>query len=109
VDIDTAVGWIGFTILVSSIIPIGIFIYRYTMFSPWRLTVLGRSLLYQKIVLFLILLLSLIPVVFGYFSGLLELRLIVYAAVLFTFWNDLYQLLKIQRQYKHPRGKRQRI
>lgn len=107
--LEHVLGLIAHIILTTSIIPLAIFAYRYWSHSPWRISPMGRALLKQKIVLFLIVLSPFFALFFGDSIIYRVAILLLYTAIVVLFWNDVFQLLQIQKHYPYDRRRRPRM
>ena len=91
-------------VLLSALVPIGFFVVRYFLFSPYQVTPEGRNNLHKKLAL-----LSLVAVVLlslflgaGYF-GREWVRLTVFSAITYFYWVETAQLMRVQKQYPYNR------
>lgn len=89
-----------YSILGLMLVALSVFIYRYGTRSPWRLTVLGRNLMYQKVILAVLLLSSFMKLFFGHYPGFWIVDLLTYLSILASFVGDTVQLMRIQG--RHP-------
>lgn len=90
-------------ILLSALIPLIYFEYRYARFSPWRLTPLGRNVMYQKVVMTALLLFIILSLFSPHFAFRDEIRLVLYSSLVYMFWRDVFQLVKDQRANRERR------
>jgi hypothetical protein len=110
----TTVQAIGNFFVLSAILPLGLFIYRYWRYSDWRRDILGVSLMTQKITMTLLMLFIIISlgveIFLGHWEGREWVRLLFFGIVIATFWNDYIQLIRIQRELDRakPVGMRKR-
>lgn len=95
-------------LVLSSIIPLGLFIWRYTTKSPFTLTQEGKNVLFGKIAILLILGAGAISLFFEDYAGRVWVRLVLYLAVVTYFWIDVILLIRIQRKYPYRRRPRKK-
>lgn len=86
----------GDILLLSAVIPIVIFIYRYARYSNWRATTEGRTIMYQKIAFALYFLFLDSLIIFTDYAYKNELRILVYITLISFFWRMTYNLIKAQ-------------
>lgn len=91
--------WIGNIVVLSLVVPLAIFVFRYSTFSPWKATELGRALLYQKLAFTLVICISILTLFFPGIPFRLEIRLVALLFVLYSLWYDVVNLIRIQRKY----------
>ena len=107
-DFEAALLVVGNFVVLSFLIPLTIFIFRYALYSPWRSTELGRHLMYQKSSIAAVIALVLIALFIPEFFLRAEIRLLAYLAVGFFMWLDVVTLIRIQREFPMTRTKRKR-
>lgn len=91
-------------VLVSLVIPNLIFAVRYFLYSPYERTREGRNLLLQKVALSSLIFVLALSVVFGSeYPGRPFVRLVVFSAITFFFWVELWQLVQVQRKFPYRR------
>lgn len=91
-------------LLVSVLIPNVIFAFRYYFRSPFEKYPEGRNLLYQKIAVSSLILIITLSVLFGPDWFLRPwVRLLVFGAIVFFYWRELYQLIQVQKHYPFRR------
>jgi hypothetical protein len=90
-------------IILSGLIPILLFIFRYATRSPFEKTPEGVNVLLTKIALAVILIVVVASLFLGQYPGREYVRLVAYTAPVVFFWIDLVQLIRIQRKYPFRR------
>lgn len=95
-------------VLLSAIIPLSLFVVRYIRHSPFQVTKEGINLLLSRLAMILIIGLVIASIFFHSYPGREWVRLIAYSALVYFFWVDLVQLLRVQRQYPFTRRWRRR-
>src|SRR6188768_1607754 len=86
-------------VIYSAIIPLLIFIFRYTTRSPFERTPEGVNALLKKVSQALLVIVIGTSLLFGSYIGREYVRIIVYTSVTLFFWVDVVQLIRVQRQY----------
>jgi len=76
--------------------------YRRRYSTMWRLTAIGRTLMYQKIAWVGFIVFILIQIFAGQYFGREELRLVIYGALVFFFWRLFYTLRITQKSGHTP-------
>lgn len=92
-------------IILSSVIPLALFIFRYATRSPFEKSPEGINVLLTKIALLTIILVVIFSLFIPDYPGRPVVRLVFYTAPVVFFWVDLVQLWRIQRKYpfhRHP-------
>lgn len=92
-------------IVVSAVLPLALFVYFYGRYSPWRLTNIGRTMMYKNLAFIAVILLVIASLFLGDYPGRDIIRFVVYTGVVVTFWMNFYNLRKVQTQYstaKYP-------
>lgn len=74
-----------------------VFVIRYGFWSPWRETVVGRSLMYVWIILTVVLTLITGSYWFGDYPGRFWIRLAVYSTLPLAFGSFLEVLVEVQK------------
>lgn len=95
-------------VLLSAIIPLSIFVVRYARHSPFQVTKEGINLLLSRLAMLVILLLLITRIFFRDYLGREWVTLATYSALVYFFWVDLVQLLRVQHQYPYTRRWRRR-
>ena len=90
-------------IIYSAIIPLLVFIFRYSIYSPFGRTPEGVNTLLKKISQALLVIVIGTSLLFGAYIGREWVRLIVYTSVTLFFWVDVVQLVRIQKKYPFRR------
>lgn len=95
--------------LVLAIIPIVLFIVHYFLFSPWRATTEGKTMMGQKVAILSVLTLAFLARTFGRdYWGREALTLVVYGALVYFFWKTFLELRRVQKQYPFSRFKKRK-
>jgi len=89
---------VGNLVVVSYLLPLILFIYRYARYSPWTMSFVGRALMGEKIAFSLVIALVLLGSYAHDYPGRDWIRLVVYASVLVFLWWDFMNLLHIQNK-----------
>lgn len=93
-------------VIVSALVPLGLFVYRYLRYSNWKATDIGRTLLYQKFAFIAVILLALSAYILPPHNLYRILAgTIVYVSLVGLFWRTLVNLLIVQK--RHPQEKRE--
>lgn len=83
--------------LAASLLAITVFIVIYALWSPWRKLLVGRTLMYLAMSMFLVLAHNSISVWFGIaYPGRNWVRLFLYFFLTAMLWRLVYTLLKVQ-------------
>jgi hypothetical protein len=90
-------------VLLSAVVPLSIFIARYIRHSPFQVTKEGINLLLSRLAMLLIIVLFITRMFLPDYPGRGWVVLISYVALVYFFWVDLVQLLRVQRQYPFTR------
>lgn len=97
-------------IVLSGIIPIAIFLYRYLRYSNWKDTPEGRAIMIQKWSFFAVFALIIIGLFVPDLPFRGYLRFLAFGAVVSSFWLVLVTLIQTQRFEKRRKADiRQRI
>lgn len=84
-------------ILYSSAVPLTVFIVFYASLSQWRATELGKVLMGLAVAIDAMLIVGLSALLFGQWSGISVVRIVLYAAMHAGAWRMLAVLRRIQR------------
>jgi hypothetical protein len=88
-------------ILMTSILPLALFIIRYVTHSPFYLTREGVNVLMTKIAMLAILAIGLAGLLLPDYFGRPLVRIMLYSSLVVFFWVDFVQLITIQRKYPY--------
>lgn len=106
---DAILYMIASAIAVSAIIPLSLFVYYYgskpvpghkhrrRYSSIWRLTDIGRTMMYQKVAWIVFLIFIAVQIYVPRYPGKEEIRMAIYICLVFLFWRMFYTLRKTQK------------
>lgn len=92
-------GFLTDYIALSAILPLGLFVYYYGRYSPWRATNIGRIMMYKQISFIAVFVVIGLGLFFGDYPGRDILRFLVYTAVVIMFWVNFVTMRKVQVQH----------
>lgn len=84
-------------VILSSFVPLVVFIIIYSS-RPWRTSGIGIGYMVQKFSMAVLMLFILASVILPDFPGREWIRLVVYVAVVATFWFDVVQVTHVQKR-----------
>jgi len=91
-------------VLLSALVPIGFFVVRYFLFSPYNITPEGRNNMRKKLALLSLVIVVLLSIFFGVsYIGREYVRLVVFSAIVYFYWVEVIQLMRVQKHYPFNR------
>lgn len=99
---DTILKMIGNWTVVLALPPLLGYVIFYSTRSPWWKTPIGISMLVQKVLLTLLVIVIVIGLYWPDMPGREVIRLVIFVACVVAFWWDFIQALRIQYQVRHP-------